>query len=123
MCGFAGYLLSRNGRIKDTSVINEMIELQRHRGPDDSGVLGINFNNLSFSVADPKRVSGFKHPVAAIFGFNRLSIMDLSSNGHQPMISQDSSVALMMNGEIYNAFKFKSHLKKLGYIFKSNTDT
>lgn len=55
--------------------------------------------------------------------FDRLSIRDLSQNGHQPMISKDNQVMLAMNGEIYNADELRPELEKLGVIFKSNSDT
>ena len=77
-----------------------MLELQRHRGPDDSGVLGINtaankMEELSFN--SPNDFSGQPN---LILGFNRLSILDLSPTGHQPMIDSEAKVALMMNGEV-----------------------
>ena len=59
----------------------------------------------------------------AVLGFNRLSILDLSVNGHQPMASPDEKVLLTMNGEIYNAFDYKKELTDWGYRFKSTTDT
>jgi asparagine synthase (glutamine-hydrolysing) len=62
-------------------------------------------------------------PADLVLGFNRLSILDLSINGHQPMISLDGKVVLMMNGEIYNAFDFKNELIARGCKFKSTTDT
>ena len=58
-----------------------------------------------------------------MLGFNRLSILDLSANGHQPMASPDEKVLLTMNGEIYNAFDYKKELTEWGYKFKSTTDT
>jgi asparagine synthase (glutamine-hydrolysing) len=58
-----------------------------------------------------------------ILGFNRLSILDLSKNGHQPMCSPDGNVILMLNGEIYNAFDLKPRLVADGCRFKSTTDT
>ena len=58
-----------------------------------------------------------------ILGFNRLSILDLSKNGHQPMCSPDGKVILALNGEIYNAFDLKPALVADGCQFKSTTDT
>jgi asparagine synthase (glutamine-hydrolysing) len=58
-----------------------------------------------------------------MLGFNRLSILDLSANGHQPMCSPDGNVILMLNGEIYNAFDLKPGLEADGCRFKSTTDT
>ena len=56
-------------------------------------------------------------------GFNRLSILDLSTEGHQPMGNADSSVFIAFNGEIYNAFDFTAELEAAGYRFHSKTDT
>lgn len=58
-----------------------------------------------------------------VLGFNRLSILDLSLNGHQPMVSPEGNVILALNGEIYNAFDYANELERWGYRFKSTTDT
>ena len=58
-----------------------------------------------------------------VLGFNRLSILDLSINGHQPMVSPEGDVILTLNGEIYNAFDYTRELQNWGYMFKSTTDT
>jgi asparagine synthase (glutamine-hydrolysing) len=73
-----------------------------HRGPDDSGVL-----------ADGR----------AAFAFRRLSILDLSPAGHQPFSSEDGSVALVFNGEIYNYAELRDELRALGHHFRSTGDT
>ncbi len=122
MCGFTGYFL-KNKHEQNSEAILNMLAIQRHRGPDDSGVLGINSHeNIleELSVENPKRFSN--HP-NLIFGFNRLSILDLSPAGHQPMTNLKAKVALMMNGEVYNAFDFKPELLSKGYVFKGNSDT
>lgn len=56
-------------------------------------------------------------------GFNRLSILDLSERGHQPMLNDDGNVFIAFNGEIYNAFDFKAELEAAGAQFRSRTDT
>ena len=73
-----------------------------HRGPDDQG----------YSVSSK-----------AIFGHKRLSIQDLSKNGHQPMFSLDKRYMLIFNGEIYNFEELKIELIKKNYYFKSKSDT
>lgn len=123
MCGLAGYFLLNKGISSDNSIIQEMINLQRHRGPDDSGIIGVDLLKGAFYTTSPNSTTHFRKPVPIAFGFNRLSILDLSENGHQPMISQDGRTALMMNGEIYNAFEYKKLLLSKGYTFISNTDT
>ncbi len=79
-----------------------MTDAIRHRGPDDSGIL----------------VEG---PVA--LGFRRLSILDLSPAGHQPMQAADGQVSLVFNGEIYNYVELRDQLIALGHVFRSSGDT
>jgi asparagine synthase (glutamine-hydrolysing) len=57
------------------------------------------------------------------FGFRRLSILDLSPLGHQPMTDREGSIWAILNGEIYNYIEIREELKTLGYQFKSNSDT
>ena len=71
-------------------------------------------------VCEPQSFDGI---FEGMLGFNRLSILDLSSNGHQPMASPDQKVLLTLNGEIYNAFDFKEELIQWGFHFKSTSDT
>lgn len=122
MCGFTGYFLKNSYEV-DGNTITKMLELQKHRGPDDSGILGIDFLNSKFHELDVKNPVPFNNSPSLIFGFNRLSIQDLSPAGHQPMIHNEAKVALMMNGEIYNAFDYKPELIEKGYVFNGNSDT
>lgn len=121
MCGLTGYITLGN-TIRSTDVVKEMLRLQTHRGPDDTGCVLIDSAEQKITEyrLDQKEVYG--NPMMA-FGFNRLSILDLSKNGHQPMLSPDSSVALMMNGEIYNAFDYTEDLRSKGYVFRGSSDT
>lgn len=120
MCGFAGYFSIKH-RV-DLSTIRRMMSLQKHRGPDDTGYAMISFQQEKLeSLSERGCLPTLSGDLA--FGFNRLSIIDLSENGHQPMISQNGSVALMMNGEIYNAVDYRAILSAEGYHFKSKTDT
>lgn len=123
MCGLAGYLIKNTEFEVSNHSIKKMLLLQKHRGPDDSGIVAINsklnsFENCSFEIE-----TKFKNPANLVFGFNRLSILDLSSNGHQPMLSADGKIVLMLNGEIYNAFDFKDELVTKGYQSKGDSDT
>lgn len=74
----------------------------RNRGPDDEGV----FTDAEVSL-----------------GHRRLSIIDLTSAGHQPMCNEDQTVWIVYNGEVYNFQDIKSQLESLGHQFKSRTDT
>ena len=67
--------------------------------------------------------SYYDNQLEGFLGFNRLSIVDISKNGHQPMRSPDGMVLLAFNGEIYNAFDYKEELLNWGYTFKSTADT
>ncbi|MEQ8573136.1 MAG: asparagine synthase (glutamine-hydrolyzing) [Fulvivirga sp.] len=122
MCGLVGSFQFGHIGQKDNNFINQMLAIQQHRGPDDSGIIGIDTNQgtqKAFPVGED--IAPSTHNL--LFAFNRLSILDISPKGHQPMISPDGSVILMMNGEVYNAFDFKDDLVKNGYSFKSTTDT
>jgi asparagine synthase (glutamine-hydrolysing) len=123
MCGFAGYLLTNNQTEDSTETILDMLALQRHRGPDDTGLVGIVMASGHMEERPVDRVTSFTSQTDLQFGFNRLSILDTSPNGHQPMLHQESRVALMMNGEVYNAFDYKEDLAKKGYTFKGHSDT
>lgn len=107
MCGISGFFKKNSIEDNTEKVIDKMIEIQNHRGPDDNGKYRIAFDEGFFGY----------------FGFDRLSIRDLSLAGHQPMVSSDGNVVLVFNGEIYNADSYREELKKRGFEFKSKTDT
>lgn len=100
MCGIAGYI-STDVPVNETLLIN-MTRSVAHRGPDDEGIY---INN---------RVG---------FGHRRLSIVDLSTNGHQPMTRLDMGLTIVFNGEIYNYIELKNELIHLGFKFNTATDT
>jgi len=100
MCGISA-IINQNNRPVDAHVIKKMNDLIIHRGPDDEGY----FFDTQFA-----------------FGHRRLSILDLSSDGHQPMIYQKRYV-ITYNGEIYNYLEIRNKLLTLGYKFHSDTDT
>src|SRR5215207_8966276 len=101
MCGFVGFLgLSEPAPRADW--ITSLIDTIAHRGPDDHGVL----------------VDG-----RLALGFRRLSILDLSQAGHQPMTSADGTLSLVFNGEIYNYVELRAELQALGHRFISSGDT
>ena len=127
MCGFVGYINKNLDQI-DPLMIKKMMQLQEHRGPDDSGIamfsleekksISYNENELkNFNVQDD--ICEFNGGI----GFNRLSIIDVTKNGHQPMANENKTIYIMFNGEIYNAFELKEELITSDYNFKSKTDT
>ncbi|MBX9772302.1 MAG: asparagine synthase (glutamine-hydrolyzing), partial [Candidatus Obscuribacterales bacterium] len=104
MCGIVGGWWQRQ---KDVSpIVYRALEKIQHRGPDDKGC-----------QLYPTRES-----VVAL-GHARLSIIDLSKAGHQPMHSHDGRFAIVFNGEIYNYRELRSELQALGQSFSSNSDT
>ncbi|MCF6330704.1 MAG: asparagine synthase (glutamine-hydrolyzing) [Sulfurimonas sp.] len=103
MCGIVGFISSE--KIND-DVFSKMLHSIDHRGPDDNGYNHIEeFNKNIF------------------LGHTRLSILDTSSHGHQPMISEDENFVLIYNGEVYNYIEIKEELVLKGYIFDSTSDT
>jgi asparagine synthase (glutamine-hydrolysing) len=102
MCGIAGKLYFDAERRVEEPLIRRMCAAIAHRGPDDEGVY----------------TSG---PVG--LGHRRLSIIDLSPAGHQPMPNDDGSVWIVFNGEIYNFLELRRELEQKGVRFRSNSDT
>ncbi|MCY0976256.1 asparagine synthase (glutamine-hydrolyzing) [Chryseobacterium wangxinyae] len=128
MCGICGYY-SFKKEISSKNIL-EMNKAIKHRGPDDEGFwLSDSFPGKSFSGDDSTQKIKEIFPVLKdeksklALGFRRLSILDLSENGHQPMLSDDEKITITFNGEIYNFKKIRKELENLGYQFKSSSDT
>ena len=137
MCGIAGII--SNKKI-DVSCIGEMTNLIRHRGPDDEGFVFLNADDRACvygGVDTPKQAYSYTSsytPKEALgnvdskraqiaFGHRRLSIVDLSPLGHQPMCSVDQRYWIVFNGEIYNHPELRKELEGVGYQFQSHADT
>ena len=99
MCGIFGYFSKHS---IDLDKAKKALQLQTHRGPDNTDY-----------------VSSNKY----FIGHNRLSIIDLTTRGNQPMDSSCGNYIISFNGEIYNYLELRKSLIKKGYIFKSDTDT
>ncbi|MEO0478796.1 MAG: asparagine synthase (glutamine-hydrolyzing) [Planctomycetota bacterium] len=97
MCGIAGLI-----RCGDVDTVQRMTRLMAHRGPDDSG---------HWSSGD------------VVLGHRRLSILDPTPQGHQPMSGPDGEVVIVFNGEIYNHLRLREELAKKGHRFRTGTDT
>lgn len=102
----------------------------RHRGPDDEGFwMYTNVHGVSFSGNDSTQKIKEQFPVLQegnsniALGFRRLSIIDLSEKGHQPMLSENEQIIITFNGEIYNFKKLRKELEFSGYTFHSTSDT
>jgi len=102
MCGICGKIYFDSARTVDPGLIREMTDVLRHRGPDDSAVFTAGNVGL---------------------GHRRLSIIDLTAAGRQPMENEDGSLHIVLNGEIYNYRELRPGLEARGHIFKSRTDT
>jgi len=123
MCGLTGYFYFDERREISSNPIKKMLALQKHRGPDDTGIVAINTRKNLIEEIQVEENQRLNFKADLMLGFNRLSILDLSRNGHQPMMSANNQVVLMINGEIYNAFDFREKLILKGYSFRSKTDT
>lgn len=123
MSGIAGYLKIDSVPIENSSLILNMLKLQKHRGPDDTGIRLFSFQYTSSKEILSQRPISIKRNFEGVLGINSLNILDHTPNGHQPMTSPDSKVIIAMNGLVYNAFSFKTELEKWGYVFRSKSDT
>lgn len=123
MCAVSG-MIGLSEKIKNPLEIFQMMNMQKHRGMDDSGVAAFNWcEDGKTVVTEEADFYGRDHDFDGVFGFNRLSIQDLSLAGHQPMLDRTGRVVLIFNGEIYNAVHLKKELLMDGYRFCSHTDT
>lgn len=110
MCGIAGYINIQPSAERSEDLIQIMTDAAAHRGPDDKG-----YRLLSFD--------GEEGGADIAFGHRRLSIIDLSPLGHQPMANRDGSLWIIFNGEIYNYVELREELRTLGHEFISTSDT
>ncbi len=101
MCGISG-IINFSQKQVERSLLEKMTEVLSSRGPDDTG---------------------YWYDDRAGFGHKRLSIIDLSDAGHQPMVDEDSGCVVVYNGEIYNHNSIRKTLEDQGYQFQSRTDT
>ena len=101
MCGIAGIINFKKQKT-NSGIITDMMDQIRHRGPDDDGMY------IENGIA---------------LGFVRLSILDLSNAGHQPMHDSSGRYTIIHNGEVYNYIEIREILEQKGYDFKSKTDT
>ncbi len=104
MCGICGIARFGDGFALDRDLVERMRDTMVHRGPDDRG---------SWVSADGR----------VAFGHRRLSIVDLSPAGRQPMSNEDGTVWVTYNGEVYNHRELRRELEAKGHVYRSDTDT
>jgi asparagine synthase (glutamine-hydrolysing) len=135
MCGISGAISKNKININSFLRMNQII---KHRGPDDEGF--VLFNDSQFEVLGSNdtaketwEANGIYLPVNKVeqstiqaqvaFGHRRLSILDLSPKGHQPMCGDEERYWITFNGEIYNYIEIRDELIQLGHSFNTDTDT
>jgi asparagine synthase (glutamine-hydrolysing) len=108
MCGICGVVSADRGLVEPA--VRRMMAAMVHRGPDDEG-----YEELHLGTDGVGPVAGF--------GFRRLSILDLSPMGHQPMFNVNTGDCLVFNGEIYNFRSLRAELQCRGVVFRGTSDT
>lgn len=132
MCGINGIVSNIEGCKKGLKKMNDLL---KHRGPDDEGYVLINsrtgkFKQLSGNDSIPHIRENYQNfESSSLDGYDvslahrRLSIIDLSENGHGPMSSSDEKIWITYNGEIYNYRELREELEQNGFVFRTRTDT
>jgi asparagine synthase (glutamine-hydrolysing) len=135
MCGIAGIILKDRSHPDLSGTILRMSRAIAHRGPDGEGFISFSNGTTSthahhdFKAKETSFHYSPKLPVEAIngarltFAHRRLSILDLSAAGHQPMCDVSGKIWITFNGEIYNYLELREELAALGHHFVSGTDT
>lgn len=123
MCGILGYI--GKGKYFDRGRFAKATNIVSYRGPDDYGYAILN-NRYQLHQCYSETLEDYNvspEDFLLGFGFRRLSIIDLSQTGHQPMLSPDNNYVIIYNGEVYNYIELRSELEKLNHKFVSGNDT
>jgi asparagine synthase (glutamine-hydrolysing) len=137
MCGIAGIILKQKVNFNLNQKIVAMTDALSHRGPDGEGfilagdqtitphfnTLKQNYHRADLNYIPKTSLQDYDQNSFLAFGHRRLSIIDLSETGHQPMCNANGKIWITFNGEIYNYLEIKSDLKKIGHSFISESDT
>lgn len=129
MCGISGYLDTKYG--VDIRLLKQMTNVIRYRGPDDEGYALMTRGGTVFcsgddtmpSLALPRLETAEKNGAFLGFGHRRLSILDLTEGGHQPMYLPERELTVTYNGELYNYLELRGELESLGHRFHTSSDT
>jgi asparagine synthase (glutamine-hydrolysing) len=117
MCGIFGFIGKQKVNLKDcTDVIS-------YRGPDSDGFYGLNLETLGTFTGNEAQDFAKSDVSKILFGFRRLSILDLSDNANQPMSTLDDDYTIIFNGEIYNFIEIRNKLIAYGIEFSTTSDT
>lgn len=132
MCGIFGVIAPRSSEVDLQAALRGLKKL-RHRGPDGEGILvypsvdGRCINLATDETPAELQLSsvsvGAEIQAQVALGHRRLSILDLSAEGHQPMSYASERFWMVFNGEVYNYVELRSELAKLGHVFRSGSDT
>jgi len=130
MCGISGSI-SASGNAEDRTLILAMTQILAHRGPDGEGVVSDDGNQIHFSglglaprtLHHPFNQGNGSRCWTATLGHRRLSIIDLSADGNQPMSDASGRYWIVYNGEVFNYIELRQELESLGHVFRSQTDT
>lgn len=133
MCGILAIINSKEHRYRSQDLISAC-NIIRHRGPDDEGFLTWSDNeDVQVWAGQDTATSTRQHwqyealspdkDFRVGFGHRRLSIVDLSPTGHQPMTFKEAGLTITFNGEVYNYLEVRDELKKLGHTFVTQSDT
>lgn len=138
MCGIAG-IISKTNTVSLKDTLFSMSQAIKHRGPDGEGFAFfsdsksvaaysnetplVNKQSQSFLFNPSTALQNIENEFSIAFAHRRLSIIDLSESGHQPMCDTNSDYWITFNGEIYNYIELREELKSLGHIFVTQTDT
>lgn len=132
MCGVTAIVNKGGVKVQSLIKANQIVS---HRGPDDEGYLLLDADNRLqvYAGSDTASQTQKAHQYPTIpndkrdwkvgLGHRRLSILDLSPGGHQPMLLEDAGLAISYNGEIYNYIELRRELEQQGHQFKSGSDT
>jgi asparagine synthase (glutamine-hydrolysing) len=134
MCGIAGIVNLADDRELDLALLERMSSRLRHRGPDDEGFAYVEHGLIhecsgASSVGEiarrlpPLRSAGEVRRGSVALAHRRYTVIDLSTNGHQPFLDRERRCAVILNGEIYNYVELRSELEALGHEFMSSSDT
>ncbi len=118
MCGISG-ILAADAREYPRDSVEVLSRVLRHRGPDDCGYLFWDGSSAPVRGRNPAIPDGARLGIV----HRRLSIIDLTSTGWQPMTSADGRYDLVFNGEIYNYLELRRELERTGAVFRSTSDT